>query len=262
MAAAVKSQGERRIMIATTGKLGIDRMTPAVRPAGNAAGYQCWRSLAFLHWEVAAPALREVVPAELELDLYEGSAYVGVVPFAMQDVRPSWWPHRLAFNFLETNVRTYVVCNGRPGVYFFSLEANLRLAVLAARASFGLPYYHARMRMEQSGSVIEYLSRRTSNGAVHHLRCQVGEPVGGSEPGGLDHFLLERYLLFVKRGGRLRVGQVHHRPYPVQRARVLEVRDDLIAAAGLPGVSTPPRWVHYSAGVDVEVFPLRTVDTR
>jgi uncharacterized protein len=249
-------------MSATMDKHAIDRITPAVRPAGKAVGYQRWRSLAFLHWGVPAPALRQVVPAELELDLYEGIAYVGVVPFAMRDVRPSWWPKRLAFNFLETNVRTYVVCHGQPGVYFFSLEANSRLAVLAARASFGLPYYHARMQMEQSGSGIEYLSRRSGNGAVHHLRYEIGEPLGASEPGGLEHFLLERYLLFVRRGGRVLVGQVHHRPYPVQRARVLEVQDELIAAAGLPAVSTPPRWAHYSAGVDVEVFPLRTVVAR
>ena len=235
----------------------VDRIAPTVRPAGKAVGYQRWRSLAFLHWEVPTAALRQVVPAELELDLYEGTAYVVVVPFAMRDIRPSWWPRRLAFHFLETNVRTYVVCQGQPGVYFFSLDANSRLAVLAARASFGLPYYHARMQMEQSGDVVDYLSRRTSNGAVHHLRYQVGEPLGVSEPGSLEHFLLERYLLFVRRGGRVSVGQVHHSPYPVQRARVLGVQDELIAAAGLPAVRTPPRWAHYSAGVDVEVFPLR-----
>jgi uncharacterized protein YqjF (DUF2071 family) len=237
----------------------IDRIAPTVRPAGKAVGYQRWRSLAFLHWEVPAAALRQIVPAELELDLYEGAAYVGVVPFAMRDIRPSWWPRQLAFNFLETNVRTYVVCRGQPGVYFFSLEASSRLAVVAARASFGLPYYHARMRLGQSGDTTECHSRRTSNGAVHHVRYEVGEPLAASAPGTLEHFLLERYLLFVKRGGRVLVGQVHHHPYPVQRARVLEVRDELIAAAGLPAVNTPPRWAHYSAGVDVEVFPLRKV---
>jgi uncharacterized protein YqjF (DUF2071 family) len=237
----------------------IDRIAPTVRPAGKAVGYQSWRSLAFLHWEVPTAALRQVVPAELELDLYEGTAYVGVVPLVMRDIRPSWWPRLLAFNFLETNVRTYVVCQGQPGVYFFSLEANSRLAVLAARASFGLPYYHARMQMEQSGDVIDYLSRRTSNGALHQVRYQVGEALGASRSGSLEHFLLERYLLFVKRRGRVWAAQVHHSPYPVQQAHVLQVQDELIAAAGLPPVSTPPRWAHYSAGVDVEVFPLRPV---
>lgn len=246
-------------MSATRGTLAIDRIAPAVRPAAKVVGYQRWRSLAFLHWEVPVPALRRVVPAGLELDLHEGVAYVGVVPFAMRDVRPWWWPRGLAFNFLETNVRTYVVCDGRPGVYFFSLDASSRPAVLAARASFGLPYYHARMRMEQSGRVIEYHSRRAGNGAALHLRYEVGEPAGASEPGGLQHFLLERYLLFVKRGGRVLAGQVHHRPYPVQTARVLQLGDGLVAAAGLPAVRTPAAWAHYSAGVDVEVFPLRSV---
>lgn len=116
--------------------------------------------------------------------------------------------------------------------------------------------------MEQSGNVIEYFSRRTSNGVVHRLRCQVGEPMGPSQPGGLEHFLLERYLLFVKHGERVLVGQVHHRPYPVQTLEVLALHDDLIAAAGLPAISAPPRWAHYSAGVDVEVFPLHSAEVR
>src|SRR5262245_16440461 len=146
-------------MSVTAGNLEIDRIAPTVRPAAKAVGYQRWRSLAFLHWDVPAQALRGILPPELELDLYDGTAYVGVVPFVMQDIRPSWLPQRLALNFLETNVRTYVICNGQPGVYFFSLEASSRLAVLTARSSFGLPYYHARMQMAQSEGTVDYLSR-------------------------------------------------------------------------------------------------------
>ena len=103
------------------------------RPSGPAAGTQQWRSLLFLHWEVAVDAMRSVVPPALELDLFEGRAFVGLVPFLMRHIRPRWLPKRLAFNFLETNVRTYVTYRGRPGVYFFSLDADSRLAVLAAR---------------------------------------------------------------------------------------------------------------------------------
>lgn len=233
----------------------IDRIAPTRRPVRRPAGFQKWRSLLFLHWTVPVEQLRRHVPPSLELDLYDGVAYVGVVPFAMQRVRPSWWPAALAFNFLETNVRTYVLHNGRPGVYFFSLEANSRLAVFAARTGWGLPYYHARMEMTRTGDEIEYQARRSAGGAAHQVRYRIGEELGSSQPDTLQHFLIERYLLFVERGPLL-CGQVHHPPYPVRRAEVLTVQDDLIAAAGLPRVSDPPAFAHYSLGVDVEVFGL------
>jgi uncharacterized protein YqjF (DUF2071 family) len=235
----------------------IDRIAPTRRPEGKAAGYQSWRALAFLHWAVPQEAVRPLVPPQLALDLFEGTAYVGVVPFLMRDVRPRWWPRALAFNFLETNLRTYVVCNNRPGVYFFSLEAESRLAVWRARATFGLPYYHARMRMTQAGSEVDYFTRRGGSGPSHKVRYQIGEALGPSQPGTPEHFLLERYLLFVTRGEQVLVGQVHHQPYPAHRARVVEVHDELIAAAGLPAVRTPPAFAHYSPGVDVEIFALK-----
>jgi len=234
----------------------IDRIAPTRRPAARPAGYQQWRSLLFLHWAVPVEQLRPRIPASLELDLHDGVAYVGVVPFAMQGVRPHWWPAPLAFSFLETNLRTYVVHNGRPGVYFFSLEASSRPAVVAARTGWGLPYFHARMEMTRTGDEIEYQTRRTSGGAAHQVRYRIGETLGPSPPDTLEHFLIERYLLFVERGGALLSGQVHHVPYPVQRAEVLAVQDELIAAAGLPRVSQPPAFAHYSPGVDVEVFGL------
>src|SRR5438105_4554153 len=116
----------------------IDRIAPTRRPVGRAAGFHRWRSLLFLHWAVPTEILRSLVPAELALDLYDGVGYVGVVPFAMEAVRPRWCPQRLGFNFLETNVRTYVLANDKPGVFFFSLDASSRIAVLAARAGWGL----------------------------------------------------------------------------------------------------------------------------
>jgi uncharacterized protein YqjF (DUF2071 family) len=234
----------------------IDRIAPTRRPPGRAAGYQRWRSLLFMHWAIPADVLRRFVPAELVLDLYGGAAYVGVVPFAMEGVRPRWWPEAFAFTFLETNVRTYVLGNGRPGVFFFSLEAGSRIAVLAARAGWGLPYYYAHMEMSRLGHDILYRTRRARTGAVHQVRYQVGQALGPSRPDTPEHFFLERYLLFVKRGRRLLTGQVHHTPYPVHQAQVHEVHDELIAAAGLPAVGGPPAFAHFSPGVDVEVFPL------
>ncbi|MDA1050047.1 MAG: DUF2071 domain-containing protein [Planctomycetota bacterium] len=234
----------------------IDRVAPSRRPPGRIAGYQRWRSLLFMHWPVDVDILRRLVPPELELDLYENKAYVGVVPFEMEGVRPWWWPESCSMSFLETNLRTYVIYNGRPGIYFFSLEANSRFAVWGARAGWGLPYHYARASVKRTDDATGYETRRPRNGPSHSVRYRVGDEFGPSEPGTLRHFLLERYLLFVERGREMYAGQVHHEPYPAFDATVFEVQDELIAAAGFPAVTAPPAFVHYSPGVDVEVFPL------
>ena len=201
------------------------------------ARFQRWRSLLFLHWPVPTEVLRSLVPAELSLDLHDGVAYVGVVPFAMQGVRPWWCPEAFAFNFLETNVRTYVLHGDKPGVYFFSLDANSRVAVFAARTWWGLPYHYARMEMSRSGDEICYHSRRASAGAVHQVRYQLGENLGASQPATLEHFLLERYLLFVKHKGKLLAGQVHHTPYPVQKVHVLLLSKTCLARTAHPAAT-------------------------
>jgi len=237
----------------------IDRISPTRRPERSVWGWQNWRQLLFMHWPVPVQALRDAVPSSFELDLYEGVAYVGVVPFAMQSVRPRFVPGPAALDFLETNVRTYVVRGGEPGVYFFSLEAASRLAVAAARAAFALPYHYAHMTLQPGADVTHYATRRRRTGVRHDVRYRVHEPLAASAPGTLQHFLLERYLLFTERRGTPLRGQVHHVPYPVQRAEVLEVHDELVAAAGLPAVSGLPPIVHYSPGVDVEVFALEAV---
>jgi uncharacterized protein len=237
----------------------IDRIAPSRRPPGRIAGYQRWRSLLFMHWPVPVEALRSLVPDELDVDVHENEAYLGIVPFEMEGVRPWWWPKSCAMSFLELNLRTYVTCQGRPGIYFFSLEANSRLAVWGARAGWGLPYYYARASVKRTDDVVEYATRRPGGGPAHSARYRVGGELGPSEPGTLQHFFLERYLLFVERGGKLYSGQVHHEPYPAYDATVLEVQDELIAAAGFPAVTAPPAFAHFSPGVDVEVFPLARI---
>jgi uncharacterized protein YqjF (DUF2071 family) len=241
----------------------IDRVAPARRPVGwPVVNYQEWRSLLFLHWPVPVEALRPLVPKRLTLDLYEGEAYVGVIPFLVQRLWPVGVPRALGFGFLETNCRTYVHLQGRqPGVYFFSLDAASPLAVAGARAAFGLPYFFAGMRMERHDGLVEYRLRRRSllgRAPGLNVRYEIGEPLGSSEPGTLQHLLIERYLLHVERplAGGLWTTQVHHRPYPVRAARVLELQDELVGAAGLPEPGGPPI-VHYSPGVDVEVFAPR-----
>tara|TARA_R110002096_G_scaffold239101_1_gene430741 strand:- start:111333 stop:112091 length:759 start_codon:yes stop_codon:yes gene_type:complete len=242
----------------------IDRVAPTRRPAGKNAGTQRWRDLLFLHWQVSPQELRALVPSELELDLFEGTAYLGVVPFAMQGVRPSWLPARLAFRFLETNVRAYVHYNGRPGVYFFSLEAASWLAVKAARVGWGLPYHYAAMKQVRDESGITRYSTTRKSATAPHLTLQytTGEFLEPSSPDSLEFFLLERYLLFSQHKGRLQCGQVHHPPYPAQRATLLALEESLVAAAGVSPPQSLPPLVHYASGVDVEVFPLRAVDEK
>ena len=234
----------------------IDRLTPTRRPPRRPVMYQRWRMLLFLHWPVPVDALRPLVPRSLEIDLYDGTAYVGLIPFYVEGLRPAGVPEALALHFLETNVRTYVHVGGRdPGLYFFSLDAASRLAVLGARAGLGLPYQYARMRLRRDGAVVDYDMQRLS-GARPRLavRYEPGEYLGASAPGTLEHFLIERYLLHVQRGRTLWTVQVHHAPYPVQRARVLSLFDELILADGVCEPQGPPPLVHFASGVNVEVF--------
>ncbi len=238
----------------------IDRIAPSRRPEGPADGQQRWRKLLFLHWAVPVEVVRPLVPEALELDLFEGVLYVGVVPFVMEGVRPSWLPGQISFDFLETNVRTYVTHDGVPGVFFLSLEAASSLACVAARATFGLPYFWASMRRAEDGPLVTYETNRLLGGPAHStFRYRVGSELGPSEPGSLQHLLVERYYLFVEKGGVIHTGQVHHVPYPLRRVEVLSVEEGLMERAGLPRPVGMPALAHYSEGVDVEVFGLRPV---
>jgi uncharacterized protein len=234
----------------------LDRITPTRPPTDRApCGWQKWRNLLFLHWPIDVASMRAIVPPELELDLWDGDALIGVVPFEMKQIRPSWLPGPFAMDFLETNLRTYVHYKGEPGVYFFSLEASSRLAVQAARWGWGLPYHYASMKSTATGGDTHYMSTRTSDPSARlDVRYRVGEVMGPSPAGSFEHFLLERYYLFSTRGGRVSKGHVHHVPYPAQRAEVESIDEGLIAAMGLTKRSGQPAFAHCASGVDVEVF--------
>ena len=236
---------------------GIDRISQGLRPDGRSDGTQSWRSLLFCHWEVDVDTLRPLIPDCFEIDTFDGSAFVATVPFKMQGIRPSWLPKSLAFNFFETNVRTYVVHKGQPGVYFLSLDASSRLAVWAARTGWSLPYYFAKMKSVESETQQIYESCRIDGSGAHQVAFRIGDELGESRPGTLEHFLLERYLLFVERRGQSLVGQVHHSPYVTFSAHVDQIDDELMDCAGVSGMSRLPDLAHYSPGVDVEVFGIR-----
>lgn len=229
---------------------------------------QKWRDLLFLHWAVEPDSLRRLLPPGLELDMYEGKAYVGLVPFTMQGVRPRGLPPAPGLSsFHETNVRTYVHLDGRnPGVWFFSLDAANRIAVRIARKLFHLPYFDARLFLEWEGypssvasSVILYggVRRWPGYGAASYLvRAEVVGSVEPARAGTLEHFLVERYVLYAEHQGRLYRGRVKHPPYPLQAALVHSVDENLVAAAGVTRPSTNPL-AHFASGIDVSVLALR-----
>ena len=239
--------------------------TVAVRRLGaRAVMRQDWSDLLFLHWEVPASMLMPLIPAPLELDEYEGRAFVGLVPFAMRGVRPVGLPALPGISdFLEVNVRTYVrLEGGAPGVWFLSLDAASRLAVWVARTFWNLPYYRAEMRSvdaRASGGSITYTSRRLGDGAgaagVDLAYRPTGE-VRTALPGSLDHFLVERYLLYARGRDSLGSGRVFHDPYPLRGAVVERMEESLLAANGLTRPSGVPI-VHYSPGVRTRIGPLR-----
>jgi uncharacterized protein YqjF (DUF2071 family) len=254
----------------------IDRLAPTRRPKEPAIGYQVWSQLLFVHWRVPGDALRPLLPAALEIDTWDGDAWVGLVPFVMSGVRPWWFPPVPGVSkFLETNVRTYVHFQGRdPGVWFFSLEASNALAVRIARWRWHLAYYFAEMSMARRNGTMRYHSRRLRPGragAGCDICAEVGPllgenerhrefPAGQAVPGTLEHFLLERYILYATdSAGRLFSGHVYHTPYPVKSARLVEVRESLLPAAGITSAQDPCH-VAFSEGVSVDIFSLCPVE--
>lgn len=230
-------------------------------PTGRVAMRQAWDKLLFLHWEVPAGSLRRLVPDGLELDLFEGKAYVGLIPFTMTGVRPVWAPAvRGLSNFHETNVRTYVRhARGGPGVWFLSLDAANAAAVALARALFHLPYYLARMSLiEADDGAVAYRSRRVRGGASCDIRAR---PVGlaqGTEPGTLDAFLIERYVFYAAHGRKIHRGLVRHVPYAIRDAEILTLEENLLDAAGIDRPDAAPH-ARFAGEVRVDVFPLRDV---
>lgn len=245
---------------------GIDRIAPTIRPNRLVVMHQTWRYVLFMHWSIPPERLRPLLPPGLELDLYRGEAYVGLVPFTMTGVRPVLTPSiPLVSSFHETNLRTYVHVGGRdPGVWFFSLDAASTLAVIGARAALGLPYFRARINMTVTPdeSMVDYQLRRRwpgPNSASCDVRYGPRGPLSPAVPGTLDHFLLERYSLYTVVRGQLHRGRVHHAPWPVQGADVPMYEESIMAAAGIDRPDNSPL-LHYAREVRVEVFRPERVE--
>ncbi len=237
---------------------------PYPPPPGPWVMRQTWHDLLFAHWPIAPAAMRRAVPAALDLDTFDGQAWIGVVPFGMRDVRPRlapsvpWLSH-----FLELNVRTYVRApGGQPGVYFFSLDAANPIAVAIARRWYRLPYFNARMSMRRAGDWIEYRSVRTHRGAAPATffgRYRPAGPVYRAQRGALDHWLTERYCLYaVGPKGEVYRGEIHHAPWPLQPAEAEIHVNTMTLPPAIDLPSARPR-LHFARRIDTIEWALTRV---
>jgi uncharacterized protein len=222
---------------------------------------QTWHDLLFAHWALPASAVRPLVPAQLALDAFDGECWVGVVPFRMSGIRGRALPPFPGLSrFPELNVRTYVTHGGKPGVYFFSLDAANLPAVWAARAFYHLPYFHAAMTSHEHGENIQYASRRSSR--RHRIPAEFRgsyRPTGEVRvrgKGSIEHWLTERYCLYTVHRGQVYRGEIHHPPWPLQDAEA-DIQINTVAQAdGVPLPPTTPL-LHFSRCQEVLIWPLQ-----
>lgn len=242
------------------------RAATRVRPARSPVMFQTWSNLLFLHWAWDASAIQATLPEGLYVDKHDDRAYLGVVPFWMDAVRPRFSPPVPGLSwFLELNLRTYVhTADGTPGVWFYSLDCNNPIAVHLARSLFSLPYVHAR----QSGvrptnhpqGFAKFTSCRQSPTSALSQFSYTGTTTPAPAPHGtLEYFLAERYLLFSRsrRSGRLYEGRVWHHPYLLSPAHVEQAETSLFTDNGFPDPVRPADHAMISPRVDVSIYGLQ-----
>jgi len=237
----------------------IERLRLRKRPATLPLMRQRWRHVAFLHWSVDPVLLSALLPPGVELDTWEGKAYVGLVPFAVRRSRAAFLPPvPIVSDFNQLNLRTYVHRRGRdPGVWFFSVDASSRLAGWGARAVYKLPYYHASIAMEQGGGGTSFSSLRTARAGWARFACSYLPTSAPAEVrvGTLEFFLIERYLLYSWDGRRLRAARVWHHPYQVTTATTESLGENVTIAAGLDIPPDRAPIAHYTDDVNVRLYP-------
>ena len=234
---------------------------PFPMPARLHALVQEWRDLTFLHWRVEPAAMEAHLPDGLALDLHEGEAWLGVVPFMMRNIRPRWAvPVPGISTFPEFNLRTYVVHGDRPGVFFLTLEAMSRITCAYGPWAYGLPYRYATGRHDRDGDTHRWATRRPDGShAFSGSSVPRGAPRAAA-PGSLEHFLFERYSLYTEHHGALCIGYTQHDPWSLTDADATVEENGLTDAFGL-GISDTrtPDLVHRSPGVEVHSWSLDPV---
>lgn len=212
---------------------------------------QAWNHLLFAHWPLPPAALRPLVPRALDLDTFKGQCWLAVTPFYLSEMSLRSLPPLPGISsFPELNVRTYVIKEGIPGVYFFSLDAGAWPAVFGARIGFGLPYYRADMEIASEANGFRYRSRRRDGRADFVGRYRPVGPPQHPVPGSLEYFLVERYCLYALRAGRAWRAHIHHEPWPLQPAAAEIERNTAAEAAGICLPSVAPL-LHYAERIEV-----------
>jgi uncharacterized protein YqjF (DUF2071 family) len=238
--------------------LQVTEHRPWPLPQGSWVMGQTWENLLFAHWRAAPDALRAHIPDQLELDVFEGEAWLGITPFRVSGLRGRGLPP-LPFlsSFLELNARTYVTAGGKPGIWFFSLDATSELAVQAARHGYKLPYFHADIHAAWAGGWLVYESRRRDARGAPAAFQGTYRPAGDvlePDPRSLAHFLTERYCLYAMDEGRLKRGEIHHEPWPLQPAEAT-IEENTMPPRGVELLDEEPL-LHFSARQDVVIWPL------
>jgi uncharacterized protein YqjF (DUF2071 family) len=224
---------------------------------------QIWLDLLFDHWRVPEEALRRVVPRQLPLDIYEGSAWLGLTPFLVRGLRlRGTAPVPLLSSFPEINLRTYVCVDDKPGIYFLSLDAGSWPAVYVARRSYRLPYFHSRIATDSTDGWIRYSARRTSgDGPPAEFEARYrpeGEPLPHT-PGSLERWLAERYCLYTLNERRqVQRGEIHHPAWPLRRAAAEISANTMATPCGIELAGEP--LLHFSARQDVALWSLSSAE--
>ncbi len=224
--------------------------------------YQSWNVITFLHWRYDASDVQRVVPSPLKVETFDGSAWIGLTPFLLENLRTPIFPSLPWLSrFPETNVRTYVRGpDGRPGIWFLALDTPRLAGTLFARSVYFLPYNWAGLELERNGETIHYRGRRRwPNGSGEYdVGVEVGDAYDPTELGDLDHFLTARWVLFTLYGRVVASASAEHPPWPLRRSRALHWRESVLEGVGLPPPSGDPL-VHFSWGVDTRISAPRPV---
>lgn len=237
----------------------LDRLALRSRPEGQALMHQNWGKLLFMHWRIEESLLRPLIPDGLEIDTFDGAAWIAIAPFTMWDIRafPPFIPPVPGLSAMhELNVRTYVHRDGVPGVWFLSLDCNSKAAVLGARTFFYLPYYNAEIELEQDGQNINYSLNRTDEPPAQFTASwKTGETLDYAHAGSLAFFLTERYCLFSESKGELYRSRIYHEPWLLQKATLGSFSSSMIESHYLPTPKGDPL-LHYAEEISVDIWPL------
>ncbi|MBA4147719.1 MAG: DUF2071 domain-containing protein [Verrucomicrobia bacterium] len=239
----------------------LDRLAPRGRPPGSPVMEQTWSDLLFLHWPISTKFLRPLIPAPLEIDLFENHSWIGITPFTISNLRVEGLPQIPGLSSLyEINVRTYVHYRGMPGVWFFSLDASKLVPALAARLLYSLPYHKASIEFDASlNGTFRVASKRLDTlDAGLEVIWKEGINLRSPDVNSLAFFLAERYCLYSADQDHLYRARIYHAPWQLRDAESIGFRSTLFSAMGLPDPTTPPL-LHCARKQNVEVWPSETL---